>query len=32
MSSTRVYLDFILDQLSELGDVSYRVMMGEFVI
>lgn len=32
MSSTREYLDFIMDQLSELGDVSYRVMMGEFVI
>lgn len=32
MSSTREYLDFVMDQLSELGDVSYRVMMGEFVI
>ena len=32
MSSTREYLDFIMDQLSELGDVSYRAMMGEYVI
>ncbi len=32
MSSTREYLDFIMDQLSELDDVSYRAMMGEYVI
>lgn len=32
MSSTREYLDFIMDQLSELGEVSYRAMMGEYVI
>lgn len=25
-------MDFIMDQLSELGDVSYRAMMGEYVI
>ena len=32
MSSTREYLDFIMDQLSELDAVSYRAMMGEYVI
>lgn len=32
MSSTREYLDFVMDQLSELDDVSYRAMMGEYVI
>ena len=32
MSSTREYLDFVIDQLSELDDVSYRAMMGEYVI
>ena len=32
MASSRDYLNHILDQLSELGDVSYRAMMGEFVI
>ena len=32
MPSTREYLDFVMDQLSELGEVSYRAMMGEYVI
>ena len=32
MPSTREYLDFVMDQLSELDDVSYRAMMGEYVI
>lgn len=32
MPSTKDYLDFILDQLSELKDISYRKMMGEFII
>ena len=26
------YLDFILEQLSELHDVTYRAMMGEYII
>ena len=26
------YLDFILGQLSELDDITYRTMMGEFII
>ena len=32
MSSSKEYLQFILDQLSELQDISYRSMMGEFII
>ena len=32
MASGTGYLDFILDQLSELEDVSYRAMMGEFIL
>ena len=32
MASSKEYLDFILGQLSELDDISYRAMMGEFII
>ena len=32
MASGKEYLDFILEQLSELDDVSYRTMMGEYII
>ena len=32
MASSKGYLDFILEQLSELNDISYRVMMGEYII
>ena len=32
MASTKAYLDFILDQLSEAGEVSFRPMMGEYVL
>ena len=32
MASSSEYLDFILEQLSGLEDVSYRAMMGEFII
>ena len=32
MASSKTYLDFILDQLSDLEDISYRAMMGEFII
>ena len=31
MASSKNYLDFILDQLSG-ADVSYRAMMGEYII
>ena len=32
MASTKEYLDFIMEQLSGAGDVSYRPMMGEYVV
>ena len=32
MASSKEYLDFILEQLSELDDVTYRAMMVEFII
>ncbi len=32
MASSTEYLDFILEQLSELEDISYRAMMGEYII
>ncbi len=32
MASSKEYLDFILEQLSELDDVSYRSMMGEYIV
>jgi len=32
MASSKEYLDFILEQLSELDDVSYRTMMGEYIL
>ncbi|MBQ7595109.1 MAG: TfoX/Sxy family protein [Clostridia bacterium] len=32
MASSKEYLDFILEQLSLLDGVSYRAMMGEYII
>ena len=32
MASDREYLNFILEQLSEAGEVSFRPMMGEYVL
>lgn len=32
MASKKEYLDFVLEQLSELEDISYKAMMGEFII
>ena len=32
MASSKDYLDFILDQLSELESITYKVMMGEYII
>jgi len=32
MASSSQYLQFVLDQLSELDGVSYRAMMGEYII
>lgn len=32
MASSRKYLEYVLEQLSELEEISYREMMGEFII
>lgn len=32
MASSKEYLEFILDQLSGLDEISYRPMMGEYII
>ena len=32
MASSKEYLDFILEQVSELNNVSYKAMMGELII
>lgn len=32
MASTKGYLDFVLDQLSGLEEISYRPMMGEYIL
>ncbi len=32
MASSKEYLQFILEQLSGLDDITYRAMMGEFII
>lgn len=32
MASTKNYLDFILEQLSDLDEISYKSMMGEYII
>ena len=32
MASSKDYLQFILEQLSDLDDISYRPMMGEYII
>lgn len=32
MASSKEYLNFILEQLSELENITYRAMMGEFIL
>ncbi len=32
MASSKEYLDFILEQLSDLDEIAYRAMMGEYII
>ena len=32
MASSKEYLEYVLDQLSSLDDISYRAMMGEYII
>lgn len=32
MASSKDYLQFVLEQLSELQEIKYRAIMGEFII
>lgn len=32
MASTKEYFEFVLEQLSEINDISSRAMMGEYVL
>lgn len=32
MASSKDYLTFVLEQLSELEDITYRAMMGEYIL
>lgn len=32
MASSKEYLQFILEQLSDLEEITYRTMMGEYII
>lgn len=32
MASSKEYLEFVLGQLAELDEITYRAMMGEFII
>ena len=32
MASSKEHLEYILEQLSELDDITYRAMMGEYII
>ena len=32
MSSSKDFLNFVLDQLSDITDITHRAMMGEFIL
>lgn len=32
MASSKEFLEYILEQLSELEEIAYRAMMGEYII
>ncbi len=32
MATTKEYLNFVLDQLNQLDDITHRSMMGEYII
>ncbi|MBR1735841.1 MAG: TfoX/Sxy family protein [Firmicutes bacterium] len=32
MASSKGYLEFVLERLSDMNDISYRAMMGEYII
>ena len=32
MASSKDYLEYVLDQLSSMDDITYKAMMGEYII
>lgn len=32
MASSKEYLQFVMDQLSDLEEITYRMMMGEYIL
>lgn len=32
MATSKDYLEYVLEQLSELNEITYRMMMGEYII
>ena len=32
MASSKEYLNFIMEQLSELDEITFKTMMGEYII
>ena len=32
MASSKEYLEYVLEQLSELDEITYKAMMGEYII
>ena len=32
MATSRDYLEFVLDQLSDVSDITYKAMMGEYIL
>ena len=32
MASSKEYLEFVLEQLAELDEITYRAMMGDYII
>ncbi|MBF1019790.1 MAG: competence protein TfoX, partial [Lachnospiraceae bacterium] len=32
MASTKEYLNFVIEQLSGMDEISYRAMMGEYIL
>lgn len=32
MASSKDYLDYVLEQLSQLDEITYRAMMGEYIL
>lgn len=32
MTSSKEYLEYVLEQLSDIGEITYRAMMGEYIL